>query len=219
MNKTYRILLCCALALTLASFAAAQEIQVGHIQTGAVLPPAAMYTNCGAGCTSYNTGSGYFVSGTANTSSAGQVLAVQFTANGTPITKVIEANSGYSIPTVKVGAMLLKDVEATELPGGAIVGGTLTVVGACPPATGSAPCTYKPKKAVTTKKGEEIWLCQYMLKADPTAADLWMLSNKDISKTPEYNFAFINGASSNGTCLAQPWVAATGVARPAFEIN
>ena len=94
MNKTLNVLLCCAVALTLVSFAAAQDI--GHMSAGAVLPPAATYTNCGTGCTSYNTGSGYFVTGTSNTSSAGQVLAEEFTNNGKPITKAIEANSIFA---------------------------------------------------------------------------------------------------------------------------
>lgn len=221
--RTLRVSLFCAVAFVLVTFAAAQDLQIGHIQEGPVLPPAPMYTNCGTGCTSYNTADGYFVSGTANTSSAGQVLAVKFTTTGVPIKKVIEANSGYTTPTVKVGAMLLKNVASSGLPGGAVVGGTLTVVGACPPATGSAPCTYKPKKPVATTKKGVMWLCQYMLKAHPTAADLWMEANNDISKGgPPYNFAFINGGTSDGTCLKEPWIgvpASDGLNRPAFEIN
>jgi hypothetical protein len=213
VNKTLRILFCCALALTVVSFAAAQDLKVGHLTTGAILPPAAMYTNCGTGCTSYNTASGYYVSGTANTDSAGQVLAVQFTANGKTITKVIEANSQYVAPSSKIGAILLKD--ASGMPGGALAGGTLKVVGACPPATGSKPCTYKPKKAVKTKKAELIWLCQYLPSNESAGAALWMLSNSDTSN----GFAFINGSTSNGTCLKEPWASANGATRSAFEID
>lgn len=215
MNKTLRILLCCAVALTAVSFAAAQDI--GHISVGAVLPPAATYTNCGTGCTSYNTGSGYFVSGTANTLSAGQVLAQEFTNNGHPIKKVIEANGLYT-GAPALGALLLKDVASTSLPGGAVKGGKLKIQANCPPATGSAPCTYKPKKAVATKKGQDMWLCQYLLSTGDGAGDtaLWMLSNSDVATD---NFAFINGSTSNGSCLKEPWVLATGSTRSAMEIN
>jgi hypothetical protein len=213
VNKTLRILLCCALALTVVSFAAGQALQIGHITTGAILPPNAIYSNCGTGCTSYNTGSGYYISGTANTDSAGQVIAVQFTSTGASITKVIEANSQYVSPSSKVGAILLKDASGT--PGGAITGGTLTVVGSCPPATGSKPCTYKPKKALKTKKKQLIWLCQYLPKNEAAGAALWMESNSDTTN----GFSFINGSTSNGTCLKEPWISANGATRPAFAIN
>jgi hypothetical protein len=214
VNKTLRVLLCCAVALTFVSFAAAQD--VGHVSVGAVLPPAATYSNCGTGCTSYNTGSGYFVTGTANTASAGQVLAVEFTNNGKPIKKAIEANSLFT-GAPKLGALLLKDIKSTSLPGGAVKGGTLKIQKNCPPATGSAPCTYKPKKAVATKKGQDMWLCQYLLTGGNGSGDtaLWMLSSSDFGTD---NFAFINGSTSNGSCLKEPWLLTT-VARPAFEIN
>jgi len=216
VNKTLRVLLCCAVALTVVSFAAAQDI--GHISAGAVLPPAATYTNCGTGCTSYNTGSGYFVTGTASTISIGQVLAQEFTnTKGKPITKVIEAN-GIFAGAPKLGALLLKDVKSTSLPGGAVKGGTLKIQKNCPPATGSAPCTYKPKVKVATKKGQDMWLCQYLLKSGEGAGDaaLWMLSTSD---TATDNFAFINGSTSNGSCLKEPWILATGSTRSAMEIN
>jgi hypothetical protein len=215
VNKTLRILLCCAVAITVVSFAAAQD--VGHISAGAVLPPAATYTNCGTGCTSYNTGSGYFVSGTSNTISAGQVLAQEFTNNGKKLTKVIEANGIYT-GAPKLGALLLADVKSTSLPGGAVKGGTLKIQKNCPPATGSAPCTYKPAKAVATKKNQDMWLCQDLLKTGNGSGDtaLWMLSNSD---TATDNFAFINGSTSNGTCLKEPWILATGSTRSAMEIN
>jgi len=213
VNKTLNVLLCCAVALTLVSFAAAQDI--GHMSVGAVLPPAATYTNCGTGCTSYNTGSGYFVTGTSNTNSAGQVLAEEFTNNGKPITKAIEANSIFT-GAPKLGALLLVDVKSTSLPGGAIKGGTLKIQANCPPPTGSAPCTYKPKVKVATKKGQDMWLCQYLIKPASGDAALWMLSNSD---TATDNFAFINGSTSNGTCLKEPWILATGATRSAFEIN
>lgn len=212
MNKTLRVLLCCAVALTVVSFAAAQDI--GHMSAGAVLPPAAVYSNCGTGCTSYNTGSGYFVTGTSNTVSAGQVLAEQFKNNGHAITKAIEANSIYT-GAPKLGALLLANVKATSLPGGAIKGGTLKIQANCPPATGSAPCTYKPKVKILTKKGQLMWLCQYLIKPAAGDAALWMLSTSDT--TP--GFAFINGSSSNGTCLKEPWLNASGATRGAFEIN
>jgi hypothetical protein len=212
MNKTLRVLLCCAVALTLVSFAAAQD--VGHVSVGAILPPAATYSNCGTGCTSYNTGSGYFVTGTSNTTSAGQVLAEEFTNKGKPITKAIEANSLYT-GAPALGALLLADVKSTGLPGGAIKGGKLKIQKNCPPATGSAPCTYKPKKAVATKKKQDMWLCQYLINPGAGDAALWMLSTSDT--TP--GFAFINGSSSNGTCLKEPWLDASGSTRSAFEIN
>ncbi len=213
MNKTLRVLLCCAVALTVVSFAAAQD--VGHISVGAVLPPAATYTNCGTGCTSYNTGSGYFVTGTSNTLSAGQVLALQFeNTKGHSITKAIEANSIYT-GAPKLGALLLKNVASTSLPGGAVKGGTLKIEKNCPPATGSAPCTYKPKTPVVTKKKQLMWLCQYLIKPAAGDAALWMLSTSDTSP----GFAFINGTTSNGTCLKEPWISASGDTRSAFEIN
>jgi hypothetical protein len=221
VNKTLRVSLCCAVALMLVTFAAAQDLKVGHIQEGAVLPPAPIFTNCGVGCTSYNTASGYYVSGTASTTEDGQVLAVKFQTTGVKITKVIAANSGYGTPVVKINSILLKN--ASGLPAGAVVGGALTVVGSCPPATGSAPCTYKPKKPVATVKKGSMWLCQYLSKAHQGDVDLWMVSNSDISKGgPPYNFAFINGSTSNGTCLNEPWVgvpASDGLDRSAFEIN
>jgi len=215
VNKTLRVLLCCAVALTVVSFAAAQDI--GHISAGAVLPPAATYSNCGTGCTSYNTGSGYFVSGTANTLSAGQVLAQEFTNKGKPLTHVIEANGIYT-GAPALGAILLTDVKSTSLPGGAVKGGTLKIAKSCPPPTGSAPCTYKPKKAVLTKKGQDMWLCQYLLSTGNGAGDtaLWMLSTSDVATD---NFAFINGSTSNGSCLKEPWILATGSTRSAMEIN
>jgi len=212
VNKTLRVLFCCAVALTLVSFAAAQDI--GHVSVGAILPPAATYSNCGTGCTSYNTGSGYFVTGTANTLSAGQVLAVEFTNNGKAITKAIEANSIYT-GAPALGAKLLKNVASTSLPGGAVKGGTLKIQANCPPATGSAPCTYKPKVKVATKKGQLMWLCQYLIKPAAGDAALWMLSTSDTST----GFAFINGSTSNGTCLKEPWLNASGSIRSAFEIN
>lgn len=215
MNKTLRVLLCCAVALTVISFAAAQD--VGHISVGAVLPPAATYTNCGTGCTSYNTGSGYFVTGTASTASIGQVLAQEFTNKGKPLTKVIEANGIYT-GAPKLGALLLADVKSTSLPGGAVKGGALKIQKNCPPATGSAPCTYRPKKAVATKKGQDMWLCQDLLTGGNGSGDaaLWMLS---LSDTATDNFAFINGSTSNGSCLKEPWILATGSTRSAMEIN
>jgi hypothetical protein len=213
VNKTLRVLLCCAVALTVVSFAAAQDI--GHMSAGAVLPPAATYSNCGTGCTSYNTGSGYFVTGTSNTASAGQVLAEEFTNNGHAIAKAIEANSIYT-GAPKLGALLLADVKATALPGGAVKGGKLRIQKNCPPATGSAPCVYKPKAPVVTKKGQDMWLCQYLITPTSGDAALWMLS---LSDTATDNFAFINGSTSNGSCLKEPWILATGSTRSAFEIN
>jgi hypothetical protein len=223
VKNTLRILLCCSVAFILVTFAAAQDLKVGHITEGPVLPPAAMYTNCGAGCTSYNTGSGYYVSGTANATEQGQVLAVKFATTGVKITKAIAANSGYTTgsPVVNMRGMLLKN--ASGLPAGAVAGGTLTVVGTCPPATGSASCTYKPAKPVATIKGRAMWLCLFMSKAHQSDVDLWMESNSDISKGgPPYNFAFINGSTSTGTCLNEPWIgvpASDGLVRAAFEIN
>ena len=205
-----------AMSVLIVSMAAAQELHVGHVQSGPLLPPALTFTNCGTGCTSYNTGSGYFVSGTANTTTAGQVLAVEFDNKGKPITKVIEANAAFTAVHT-LGAVLLKG-EPNEMIGGAVLGGTLRVVGSCPPATGSAPCTYKPRRPVKTGTGtkDSMWLCQYWMNADKTGAGLWMLS---ISDTANDDFAFVNGASSNGTCLNETWSIANGAIRPAFEIN
>ena len=214
MNKTSRILFCCALALTLVSFAAAaDQFNIGGLQGAttdqgkAVLPPAPVYTNCGTGCKSYNTGSGYFVAGTGYD---GQVLAVSFTTTkAAKIKKVIAADSCYD-GTSDCGKNLEAVLQADSSTGPGKVIAT-KVAAKVPLWPTSSPLTYKFKKPVALKAKTKYWLCGQMKNTTSTAVAAWMLSSSDSSS----DFYF----QVTGSCKASSWNNADGNTRPAFEIN
>jgi hypothetical protein len=172
------------LALLVVSVAAAQEsfvkggvAGVSGLHGEAVLPPAATFTNCGTGCTSYNTGSGYFVSGTALSTGAGQTLAMGFKAKkAAAFVKALTPNTVY---TANGGASKGK-MSAYLSNGNATSGPTtlfakLTQHGTIPDYTAIKTIRYTSAKAVSFKKGKTYFLCE----TEPVANVqlLWMLSN------------------------------------------
>ncbi len=178
-----------------------------------VLPPAAIFSNCGTGCTSYNTGSGYYVAGTASPDGPGQTLAMGFSAaKATKFVKALGANTNYTAVTGKISAYLLKG-DPTAGPGAKVA--KLVQHGTIPDYPTIASIKYtlaKGAKAVTFKKGATYFLCQ----TEPTAGAtmLWMVSNSDLSSPFWFQDA--------GTCInpAGGWLNATGaVDGAAFEIN
>lgn len=213
MNKTSRILFCCALALTLVSFAAAaDQFNIGGLQGastdhGQIKLPASVYSNCGAGCKSYDTGDGYFVAGTGYD---GQVLAVSFTpTKSAKITKVISAGSCYDGTSdcgKNLEAVLQKD--SSTGPGKVI---TTKVVAKVPIWPTSAPLTFKFTKPVALKAKTKYWLCEQMKANTGSAVAAWMLSSSDTSD----DFYF----QDTGSCKSTTWNDADGDTRPAFEIN
>jgi hypothetical protein len=214
VNKTSRILFCCALALILVSFAAAADkfnvggLQGVHTDQGkAILPPAPIYTNCGTGCTSYDTGDGYFVAGTGYD---GQVLAVSFTTTKkVKLTKVISAGSCYD-GTSDCGKNLEAVIQKDSSTGpGKVI--TTKVVAKVPIWPTSSPLTFKFKKPVALKAKTKYWLCEQMKASTGSAVAAWMLSSSDTSS----DFYF----QDTGSCVASTWNDADGDTRPAFEIN
>lgn len=204
--------LACSLALStlFVALASAQEFQIDglsavHTEHGrAILPPAPMFTNCKAGCVNYDLAGGYLVQ------NPGQALAVQFTASGAPITKVIEANSIYSgSQASKIGAMLLADDAG--VPGAPLPGGVLVQVSAIPTWPSSAPITYKAKRPLQVPRGTKLWLCQW--EPYPNTTGVWM-KNDENDHGP-----FFNNFANTCRASAAEWENGTGAIRPAFEIN
>ena len=221
MNNMVRTcLLGLGLALLIVSVATAQEnFKIGGIAgvrglaTHAVLPPWAIFSNCGTGCTSYNTGSGYYICGTACPDAPGQTLAMGFSAKkATKFVKAIGANTNYTGVKGKIGAYLLKG-DPTNGPGAKLA--KLVQKGTIPdyPTVASIKYTLaKGAKAITFKKGTTYFFCE----TEPTAGAemLWMVSNTDLTSPFWFQVA--------GTCLkpAGGWLNATGAANgSAFEIN
>jgi hypothetical protein len=218
VKKMFRNCLCgFGLALLVVAVAAAQESYVKNgvagvrgLTTHAVLPPAAIFTNCGTGCTSYATYDGYFVSGTSSTFSPGQTLAIGFSSTKT--TKFIKAltpNMNYTeVRGGKIDAYLLK---------GTATGGPTTEVaalsyrGSIPDNPTARVVKYTSKKKVTFKKGVEYFLCE----TDPAATTvmLWMLSVGDFSSPIWYQ--------DNASCTKKgmTWLDDTGNNAMAAEIN
>jgi hypothetical protein len=204
--------LACSLALStlFVALASAQEFQIdglSAVHTGQgrpILPPAPMFTNCKIGCVNYDFAEGYLME------NPGQALAVQFTASGAPITKVIEANSLYSgSQGSTIGAVLLAD--AGGVPGAPISGGILIQVGSIPTWPSSAPITYKAKRPLQIPRGTKLWLCQW--EPYPNTTGVWMKNDEN-----DHGPFFRNWAN---TChpSAGEWENGTGAVRPAFEIN
>ena len=222
MNKMARIcLLGLGLALLVVSVATAQEnFKVGGVAGvrglagHAILPPAkALFTNCGPGCTSYNTGSGYYICGTSCPDSPGQTLAMGFSATkATTFVKALGANTNYISVAGKIGAYLLKG-DPTAGPTTKLA--KLVQHGTIPDFPTIATIKYTLKKGakpVSFKKGKTYFFCQ----TEPTAGAemLWMVSNSDLSSPFWFQEA--------GTCInpAGGWLNATGAANgAALEIN
>jgi hypothetical protein len=209
------------LALLVVSVAAAQEnfvkggvAGVRGLNGHAVLPPGALFSNCGTGCTSYNTGSGYYVSGTALSSGAGQTLAMGFTP--TKATAFVKALTPNTVYTANGGASSGR--MSAYLLNGTATGGPTTMLrkliqhGTIPDYTTIKTIKYTSKTAVTFKKGQTYFLCE----TEPVANVqlLWMLSNSDV--TSPFWFQVADTCTKKGTV----WNNATGAVNgSAFEIN
>ncbi|HWY59956.1 MAG TPA: hypothetical protein VNZ03_36170 [Terriglobales bacterium] len=204
------------LALLVVSIASAQETFVKNgvagvrgLQTHAVLPPSAIFSNCGSGCTSYNTGSGYYVSGTGNGDGPGQTLAVGFSAaKTTKFVKALTPNTNYTGAAGKISAYLLKGT-ATGGPTTKLV--KLIQHGAIPDYPTIKVVHYTSKTTVTLKKGLTYYLCQTEPSAPVTM--LWMLSNSDT--TSPFWFQTADSCTAKGLT----WLNATGATASAMEIN
>jgi hypothetical protein len=205
------------LALLVVSLAAAQENYVNHGVAGvrglnghAVLPPAAIFTNCGTNCTSYDTGDGYYVAGTAAADGPGQTLAIGFTIKkAAKFTFALSPNTNYtSVKGGKISAYLLN---------GTATGGPTTEVsklaykGTIPDYPTIKVVKYTSSKAVTFKAKKTYFLCE----TEPTSdvVMLWMLSNSDT--TSPFWFQDSNSCTAKGLT----WVNATGDTAPAAQIN
>ncbi len=219
MNKMLRnCLFGLMLALLVVSVAAAQDnfvkggvAGVSGLHGQPVLPPA-IFTNCGTGCTSYNTGSGYYVSGTAGSAGAGQTLAMGFSAKKkTAFKKALTPNTNYSSTKgAKISAYLLK---------GTATGGPTTLFkklkqnGTIPDYPTIKTIKYTlPSGTASFAAGKTYYLCE--TEANAAAVMLWMLSNSDVTSP----FWF----QDSGSCTAKGlvWNNATGaVDGSAFEIN
>jgi hypothetical protein len=221
VNKMVRnCLLGLGLALLVVSVAAAEQnfvkggvAGVSGLHAHAVLPPAALFSNCGTGCTSYNTGSGYYIAGTASADGPGQTLAMGFSAaKATKFVKAIGANTNYTGVKGSIGAYLLKG-DPTNGPSTKLA--KLVQKGTIPdyPTVASIKYTLKKgAKAIKFKAGATYFLCQ----TEPTAGAtmLWMVSNSDLTSPLWFQVA--------GTCInpAGGWLNATGAVNgAAFEIN
>lgn len=204
------------LLLLVVSLAGAQENFVNHGVAGVhglnghpVLPPAAIFTNCGTGCTSYSTASGYYLSGTAAADAPGQTLAIGFTpTKATKFVKALTPNTNYVSVKGKITAYLL---NGTATGGPTTKFGTLTYKGSIPDYPTIKVIKYTSAKAVTFKAKKTYFLCETV--PTSTAVFLWMLSNSDTSSP----FWF----QVSGSCTAKglTWLNATGSTAPATEIN
>jgi len=206
---------CVGLTLLLASGAVAQDNFVNHGVAGvrglhghAVLPPWMIFSNCGAGCTSYNTASGYYVAGSAAADGPGQTLAVGFTAaKNFKFSFALTANTNFTSAGGKIAAYLLNGTTTggptTEL-------AKLTQHGTIPDYPTVKTVRWTSTKAVTFKKGNTYFLCE----TEPTSdvVMLWMLSNSDTSSP----FWFQDQNACTGTLT---WLNATGDTAPAFEVH
>jgi len=204
------------LALMVVSLAAAQENYVNHGVAGvrglnghAVLPPSAIFTNCGTGCTSYSTASGYYLAGSAAADGPGQSLAIGFTpAKATKFVKALTPNTNYVSIKGQLSAYLL---NGTATGGPTTEVSKLTSKGAIPDYPTIKVVKYTSTKAVTFKKAKTYFLCETV--PTSTAVFLWMLSNSDTSSP--FWFQDSDTCTKKGTT----WLNATGSTAPATEIN
>lgn len=206
----------CLLGLGLAllvSGAAAQQNFVKHgvagvsgLHTRAVLPPHDIFDNCGTGCSSYNTGSGYYVSGLTG-EGVGQTLAVGFTPTQTLTFRfALTPNTNYTgVSGAAISAYLLN---------GTVTGGpttqlaALTQGGTIPDFPTVRVVRYHGRVRVV--KGTTYFLCETEPTSDATM--LWMLSNDDFTSP----FWFQDSGACTGSLT---WLNATGDTAPAFKIR
>jgi len=210
------------LTLLVVSVASAQQnfvkggvAGVSGLHGQAVLPPA-VFSNCGTGCTSYNTGSGYYISGTSLSTGAGQSIAMGFkaTVSGNFI-QALAPNTVYtSNGGASKGAMstFLLHGNATTGPKAEIA--KLVQNGTIPDYPTIKTIHYTPKKGTTIalKKGVTYFVCQ----TEPVANVqlLWMVSNSDTTSP----FWFQDSDSCTKSGLT--WLNATGAADgAAFQVN
>jgi hypothetical protein len=189
-------------------------LQGVHRNQGRVLPPPSpKITNCATGCTNYNVGAGYYVSGTASINGTEQTLAVSFTpsVNGT-LTRVIAPNSCWTAGcNTRVMTKILADCAGVPCPGVPLRALTqVTPVVPTWPAT--APITYAMLPLPVTA-GTKYWVCQRIWVLSPTRTALWMLSDSDTSPDFAFNLA--------GSCTvpSTSWNNVSGSVRPAFEVR
>jgi hypothetical protein len=209
------------LALLVVSVAAAQDsfvkggvAGVSGLHGQVVLPPAAIFTNCGTGCTSYNLGNGWYVSGTAAADGPGQTLAMGFKAKAaTKFVKALTPNSNYT--AVKGGKMSAYLLNGTSGSGPTTELAKLVQHGTIPDYKSVKTISYtlaKGAKPVTFKGGKTYFLCE--TEPAPTVVLLWFASNSDVTSP----FFFQDSASCTKKGLI--WQNATGAADgAAFEIN
>jgi len=208
------------LALLVVSVAAAQNnfvkggvAGVSGLHGQPVLPPAAIFSNCGTNCTSYNTASGYYVAGTSAADGPGQTLAMGFSAaKATKFTFALTPNTNYTGVKGKISAYLLKGSSST---GPTTKLAQLVQNGSIPDYPTIKVVKYTLKKGaptVTFKKGLTYFLCE--TEPGTTVVMLWMLSNSDVTSP----FWF----QDSGSCTAKglTWLNATGaVDGAAFQMN
>lgn len=221
MNKILRNVLCGAgLALLLITLASAQDFQVGgvqgvHVQGAVNLPPAPpVFSNCGAHCTSYDTSSGYYISGTALSTGAGQTLAMGFTPKKT--TTFAEAYTPNTVYTSNGGSssgtMTAYLLNGTSSGGPTTSLAKLKQVGTIPDFPAVATIRYKSSAPVSLTAKTTYFLCETEPVADVQL--LWMVSNSDL--TSPLWFQVADTCTKSGTV----WDNATGAVNgAAFEIN
>ena len=202
----------------LVSGAAAQEnfvkggvAGVRGLKGHTVLPPWLIFSNCGAGCTSYDTASGYYVSGTAAADGPGQTLAMGFTpAKKLSFFFALVPNTNYTgVSGGRISAYLL---NGTASGGPTTMLAKLTQHGTIPDYPTIKTVRYTSAKAVTFQAGTTYFLCETEATSDVVM--LWMLSNSDTTSP----FWF----QDSGSCTAKglTWLNATGaVDGAAFEVH
>jgi hypothetical protein len=213
--KIRKILYSAALTLVVVGLASAQDVTVGGLGVGVVpsnrviLPPKAVFSNCGVGCTSF--GNQYwYISGDHASKFPGQTIATQFTWKGTAVFKNAYAANYMDSGTGPIGAAILTNSSA-GLPGKILI--PLKVTKNSCPGTVGQPCIYKPiKKPPKIKVGTKLWLCLYALKSTDLGG--WLESFNDASTAK--NFA----GNYAGKCVTPQWIQ-VGASNPrgAFEIN
>ena len=172
--------------------------------------PAAILDNCGTGCTSYDTGDGYYVAGSAASDGPGQTLAIGLTpTKSTKFTYALTPNPNYtSVSGGKIAAYLL---NGTTTSGPSTEVAKLAYKGTIPDYPSIKVVKYTSKKAVTFKKGKTYFLCE----TEPTSdvVMLWMLSNSDTTDPLWFQ------DSNSCTSKSVTWLNATGDTAPAAQVN
>lgn len=211
-NKMLRnCLFVLGLALLVVSVSTAQEnfvvggvAGVRGLHGRAVLPPWPIFSNCGTNCTSYNTGSGYYVSGTGVSGGPGQTLAMGFTpAKTVSFKQAFTPNAVYTAN----GGVSHGRLFAYLLNGSATSGPTTKVAklitnGYTPDYPLIRSVRYTSAKTVTLQAGVTYFLCE--TEPNSLVQLLWMLSNTDLTSP----FWFQDQDSCTASGLT--WLNATG---------